>query len=301
MKKIFIFTYIFFIWIFFYFNISFAKVVQNIPIWDIGKISINPIWWNDMLSQINNLWFSLLHTVKVILWWVILIYLIYLWISLIISMWSEDKIKNLKNKLYYTLIAFLFINIPGQIYSLFLWRNRDDVTEIVDNFTDVVNVETKWNMFVNFDSWDKVIWLSLIPFIEVFISWVVILMLVIAWINMILAKWDTEKIKKAKNRFLYAWFWLIFLWIIESWIKFVYTWKIPQWQWIFAQIMNIAIFFAWPTVIFFLILWWFYYITSAWDENKAKKWIAILKNTVLATLILLACYTFLQDLIWFTL
>jgi hypothetical protein len=299
MKKLFIYTYIFAIWMFFCCSISFAKVVQNIPVWDnITKISINPIWWDNMLSQINNLWFSLLHTVKVILWWVILIYLIYIWINMIVSMWSDDKTKNLKNKLYYTLVAFLFINIPGQIYSLFIWRQRD-ATEITHDFTDVT--ETKWNMFVNFESWDSIVGDWLIPFVKILIAWVVVIMLIIAWINMIMARWDTEKNKKAKNRFLYAWFWLIFLWVIESWVRFVYTWDIKQWQWIFAQLMNIAIFFAWPTVIFFLILWWFYYITSAWDENKAKKWIAILKNTVLATLILLACYTFLLDLISFTL
>jgi hypothetical protein len=59
---------------------------------------------------------------------------------------------------------------------------------------------------------------------------------------------------------------------------------------------NLALFFAWPIAIFFLTLAWYYYITSNGDEERVKKAKAIVINTVIATLILLASYTFLLDL-----
>lgn len=48
--------------------------------------------------------------------------------------------------------------------------------------------------------------------------------------------------------------------------------------------------------IFFLILGGYYYITSAGDEEKAKKGKGIVVNTFIATIILIASYTFLKDL-----
>ncbi len=283
-------------------NFSFAQVVDlsNIA-WDnIKNVSIVPIWWGNTKSEITNLSFSVLHTIKLILGWVILIYIVYIWIQMIMAMWAEDKLKWSKNQLYYTLLAFLFINIPGQLYDMFSGKNDGATRNVTESTTyKGVDLETSSNIIVNFWNWNLTMGDWVIPFVKALLAWVVIIMLIIAWINLIMSKWDEEKRKKAKWRFLYSGFWLVFLWVIEAWTRFAYTWEIKTWQWIFAQLMNLAIFFAGPTVIVFLIYGWFLFITSSWDEAKSKKWIAILKNTFLAVIILLASYTFLKDLVDF--
>ena len=68
-----------------------------------------------------------------------------------------------------------------------------------------------------------------------------------------------------------------------------------------GRIFGIVLFFAAPVAIFFLIYGAYYYITSAGDEERIKKWKSILVNTFIASLILIAAFSFLTDLINFKL
>jgi hypothetical protein len=88
----------------------------------------------------------------------------------------------------------------------------------------------------------------------------------------------------------------MFVWFIETWKNFVYTWNMSVWTNIFKTIIELILFFAWPVAIFFLTLAWYYYITSNWDEDKVKKAKSIIINTVIATIILLVWYSILLDL-----
>lgn len=62
---------------------------------------------------------------------------------------------------------------------------------------------------------------------------------------------------------------------------------------------GVAFYFAAPVAIFFLILGAYYYITSGGDEKRAEKGKAIIFNTFIATLILLASFSLLQEVIKF--
>jgi hypothetical protein len=84
------------------------------------------------------------------------------------------------------------------------------------------------------------------------------------------------------------------------WKEVVFEWKIQDGANFFGTMSNLALFFAWPIAIFFLTLAWYYYITSNGDEERVKKAKAIIINTLIATVILLASYTFLKDLQWIT-
>lgn len=282
-----------------YFNTALWWVVDlwsSVWWWkNISDISVNPIAWWDALEKIINWALSILHTVKVILSWVFLIYLVFLGFQMVMAMWADDKLSASKRQIYYTLLAFLFVNIPWQLYSLFIWKVNGDVTEKVKH-SDVIIKDTDGNIFVNFFEWNSTIEWWVIAFIKVIVIWVVIMLFMMAWIWLISSWWNDEKRKKARTRFLNWIIWLIFLWVIQSWVAIVYDGKITEGQTLFAKISNLAIFFTWPVAIFFLILWGFYYITSAWDEAKTKKWIAIIKNTFIAVIILIACYAFLMDL-----
>jgi heme/copper-type cytochrome/quinol oxidase subunit 3 len=61
-------------------------------------------------------------------------------------------------------------------------------------------------------------------------------------------------------------------------------------------VFRLALFFAAPIALFFIIYGAYYYITSAGDEERVKKGKNILINTLIATLILLASFTFLVDI-----
>lgn len=76
----------------------------------------------------------------------------------------------------------------------------------------------------------------------------------------------------------------------------VYSGDIGRGQGIFAQLSNLALFFAGPTAIFFLLLGGYYFITSAGNDEKVKKGKSIVVNTFIAVIILLASYAFLKDL-----
>lgn len=286
-------------------NTSFvsAGVVDMWKIWNgsaISDVSYNPVGWWDSLDKINNWWLSMIHTAKVVLSWVMLIYLVYLGFMMVMAMWAEDKLTTTKRQIYYTLISFLFINVPGQLYALFTWKVNEDVTSKT-KYSDVTISNSDGNIFINFFNWWSTVENGVIAFIKVIVVALVILQFMMAWISLISSVGNEEKLKKARTRFLNGIYWLIFIWLIQSWIYVAYSWDIPKWQSLFAQMLNLAMFFAWPTAVFFLVLGWFHYITSAWDEAKTKKWIAIIKNTVVAVIILLASYAFLKDLADFTL
>lgn len=293
--------------------VGFSLIILNISLvnawvvdmWKIGNgkaisdVSYAPVWTGDAIDKINAGWLSILHTAKVVLSWVMLIYIVYLGFMMVMAMWADDKLSTTKRQIYYVLISFLFINIPGQLYELFAWRVNEDLTSKV-NYKDVTMSNTNGNIFVNFFSWENTVDNGIILFIKVIIIPLVILQFIMAWISLISSVGNEEKLKKARTRFLNGIYGLIFIGLIQSWIVVAYSWNIPKWQTLFAQMLNMALFFAWPTAIFFLILGWFHYITSAWDEAKTKKWIVIIKNTVVAVIILLASYAFLKDLADFT-
>ncbi len=103
--------------------------------------------------------------------------------------------------------------------------------------------------------------------------------------------------KEAKNKILYTILALIFVGMIEAWKALAFGGSISDGVNIFASLANLALFFAAPVAIFFLTLAGYYYITSNGDEERTKKAKSIIINTILATLILLAAYTFLLDLV----
>lgn len=126
-------------------------------------------------------------------------------------------------------------------------------------------------------------------------------MFALAGIRLISSGGNEEAAKKAKSQFLWGVLSLLFLGVIHAYAAIVYSGDIPKGQSVVATIANFALFFAGPVAIFFLMLGAWYYITSAGDEEKAKKGKSIVINTFIAVIILLASYTFLKDLADFSL
>lgn len=121
-------------------------------------------------------------------------------------------------------------------------------------------------------------------------------MITLAGIQLMTSRGKEDKMKEAKNKIIYTILALIFVGIIEAWKRLAFGGVISDGVNLFESLVNLALFFAVPVAIFFLVLAAFYLITSNGDEERVKKAKSIIVNTLLATLILLASYTFLLDL-----
>lgn len=62
---------------------------------------------------------SLLSTAKVIINGLAIIYIVYVGVMMIIAYGDDGELAKQKKQIMYTLVAFLFVNIPGQLYNVF--------------------------------------------------------------------------------------------------------------------------------------------------------------------------------------
>jgi len=77
----------------------------------------------------------------------------------------------------------------------------------------------------------------------------------------------------------------------------MYSWNFnTDWRTAFAQLANLALFFARPVAVVFVTMAWYYYITRNWDEEKVNKAKSIIINTLIGIVILIWIYTILLDL-----
>ena len=251
-------------------------------------------WW-DIIKVINEKWLSILHIFKTALQWILLIFIIYIGIQMVISMWTdEDKLTKWKNQLWYSLVAIMFINIPWTIYNVVNSKNRSDISVYREWDTNDAG-----NMFINNDPsawWLWALLKNIVWFIEVIIFWIAIFTIIMSWIKIMTARWREEEVTKAKSKILYSIIALIFVWFIESWRRLAMSWDIVEWWELFWKITKIALLFAWPVAIFFLTLAWYYYITANWEEDRVKKAKNIIVNTLIWIILLVAMFTFLKDL-----
>ncbi len=277
----------------------FAEWVVNIPtVWidKITAVSIEHVDWNwNIVESVNSLGFRILKVLKLIIQWLLVIYVVYIWVTMIISMWTdEDKLSKSKNQLWYSLIALVFINIPWTIYSAISTDSNNSV--INDDWTIDFTWEEQTNLIVPGDWFNGVI-SSIVWFLEVFIFGVALFVMVMAWIKIMTSRGKEEKVTEAKNKILYSIFAMVFVWMIEAWKSLAITWKVNTWTTLFWNLLDLALLFAGPIVVFFLTLSGYYYITSNGDEDRIKKAKSIIINTIMAILILVVMFTFLNDLI----
>lgn len=294
MKNVFVKITLLFVLLLFYYSYVNAGAIDFSDTWDavtkITEVSIGEKSW-DYNDQISGIATSILTTVKRVLWALLIVYLVYAGTMMVLSMWDdEEKLWSAKKSIRYGLLALLFINIPWTIYDSFSWEKKLETD--AGNFTGDAN----WNIFMNTDMFWETLW-NIISFLQYTVLVVAVFMIVLSGIQMILSRGKEEKINETKLRILYSLMAIIFIGVLEVWRNIMITGNFTTtWQWLFAQLANLALYFAWPVAVFFLILAWFYYITAAWNEDKIKKAKNIVINTALASLILIGMYTFFGDL-----
>lgn len=268
-------------------SLSYAWVIK-INGWDIETVSINPKSWG-LINGINTAWFSILWSIKMILLWVFIFYMVYAWAKMIMSMWTdEEKIKSAKRQIWYSLIWIIFINIPWTIYDAFFNNSEKGLTS-TNNWSSDWIWTIVWSWFGGFLNY--IVWL-----LEILIFFIALFMFIFTWIKLILWWKDSKTVSEAKNKLLYSIIALILVWFIEVWRWFAFSWDINVWVGIFGTIANLLLFVAPLIGLFFLTLAWYYYITSGGDKEKTKKAKDIIIYIFLWTLIFLASYTILLEI-----
>ena len=263
--------------------ISFFAMNNNIT------FAENIKWFND-IKNVNNeektlkdtiesTWWKIIDWVRYIFSAVLITLIIYSWVRMVMSMWTDDdSLSKAKRSFRYALIWIIFINFPKFIYD-----------QIATNRWD-------WN-FVNLSGF-SIILQNILTALEILILWVSIFILVLEWIKLITwARNNDNAFDKSKWKIKWVVLALIFLWFIELWKSFLWSWSIDELSTnIFSQVANLALYISAPIALFFLTLAWYYYIFSNWDEGKTKKWKNIIINTSVWVVILLCLYVLLNDI-----
>lgn len=255
-------------------------------------------WWTSSLSDtIITITKRFLSLVKNIFSWVLLIILVYSWARMVMSFWSdEEALSESKRIIWYSIIALFFVNMPSTLYEAIRWNRWTVAWWVWSSWDNSVNW-TVANLFINTDIFSSVLNNIVVRTIKIGLVWLSVVVIILAGITIMTARGREDKVSEWKQKILWALVALVFVWFIEAWQSFVYSWNISDWRDIFETIANLALFLAAPTVIVFLSLAWYYYITSAWDEEKANKWKTIIVNTLIWIVLLLISFVFLYDLI----
>ena len=83
-----------------------------------GSVSFNTVSGGESVEKVQNAGRDVLQTLRIIAAGMALIYVVYLGVMLMIGSGNDDKVATQKRQLGYTLLAFLFINIPGGLYDV---------------------------------------------------------------------------------------------------------------------------------------------------------------------------------------
>lgn len=245
----------------------------------------------------QNFWFKILGLLKVVVSGFALIYLVIMGVYMVVFSDVEDKIKTQRKQITYAMVGFIFLNIPGMVWTIFRPDEAKSSIDATVTWSNISGGSVFWSTY-GFDGLTG----DIIGFLRVFAYGAAILTFTWGLLRLTMSGGDDEKQKIAKHRLTYGILGLIFLGFVEGWSRLVafgdFTKTIPS---VANKILGLALFFAAPVAIFMIIWWAYYYITSAWDEERAKKGKTIVVNTFIATIILLAAMSFLTDLVKFTL
>jgi len=256
-----------------------------------------------LVENINLVWASTISIFKTVLNWILVIFVVYIWVSMIISMWTnEDRLSGAKRQFYYSLTWLLFLNVPEMLFNATSrWKLDESWKFILDwakwNLTsDVAWFTSSGTTFLWSENFAAFVWWSIISFMEVIIFGSALFVFILAWIRVIKSRWKEEDLTEWKFKFSYWVAGLVFVSIIEVYKNVVFNVNIDWWQKIYEQMLSIWAYFLAPLAFFTITLGWYYYLISWGDETKMNKWKNIILYTLFWILVYLASWSILAEL-----
>lgn len=102
----------------------------------------------DGVSQLQSFGFRVLGFLKLFISGIALIYLVLIGAYMIVYSETEDKVKAQRKQITYALIGFLFLNIPGALYTVFLPSAKDGAQITSNpNYSDITSPVLFWDTF----------------------------------------------------------------------------------------------------------------------------------------------------------
>lgn len=221
------------------------------------------------------------HIYEVLRWitlWVMIIFIIIAWASLLLNQKSEDAKKHLTSLLY-ILLWWVFIYSANRLFWTVMHFNSDEFTPS----------QTGIWWFTAAMIWEWSVLFVILSAIKAFAFFLAIIMIVITWFK-VMAAWEWEKWKKLVK-------WLINVMVallIMKWVDFIYYLAADSSTFVKNAadfIINVARVFAyiyWIVIVIMVIVSWYLYITDGWSGNNFKKASNILVNILLSALVLFA-------------
>lgn len=79
-----------------------------------------PVATDGSINSAKDFGFRLLGVMRIVISGIALIYLVMIGVYMILGSDSEETVKTQRKQITYALIGFLFLNIPGFVYTIFM-------------------------------------------------------------------------------------------------------------------------------------------------------------------------------------
>lgn len=206
--------------------------------------------------------------------WIMIIFIVWAWASLLINRDSKNVSKALSSLLY-VVLWWVFIFWANRLFWSVL--NFDQA-----NVTEWEGIEWVKNALI----WEDSVLFRILSVVKVFAFFLAIIMIVVTWFRVVSA-WEWEKWKKLVKGLVNV----VVALVIIKWVDFIY-YMAADWNFVDRTatfIIDVAKFFAylyWIIIVLMIIVAWYLYITDGWSWSWFKKASNLIVNIMLSALVL---------------
>ena len=221
---------------------------------------------------------SIYHVVRDITLWVMIIFIVMAWASLLLNKKPEESKKHLSSLLY-IMLWWVFIYAANWLFwDVFnFWRLGDEFTPW----------QTGIGWFTEALIWKNSVFFVVLSAIKAFAFFLAIIMIVVTWFKVIAAG-EWEKWKKLVKWIINV----VVALLVIKWVDFIYYLAADSNTFIKNAsnfIINVAKIFwyiYWVIIVIMVIIAWYLYITDWWSGSNFKKASNVLVNILLSALVL---------------
>ena len=222
---------------------------------------------------------AIYEIIKWVTLWVMVIFIVMAWASLLMNKKPDESKKHLTSLLY-VLLGWVFVYAANRLFwdVLNFWRSGDMFTEW----------EGVW-WFKNALVWEGSVLFVILSAVKAFAFFLAIIMIVITWFK-VMAAWEWEKWKKLVKWIINV----VVALLIIKWVDFIYYLAADSENFVGRAsdfIIDVAKIFGYiygVIIVIMVIVSWYLYITDWWDWSNFKKASNVLINILLSALVLFA-------------
>lgn len=178
-------------------------------------LSVYDQWSGFAWSLINTVFIPIIKLLETLASIFFLLIAIYSFIRLVSTNWEKENAKKWIDSIIYATVWIFLVILSSEIITSIYWK---------------YNISYSWTSSIEKESWFSSLidlFMSFINWITWFVAIVTLIMIMYAWVNIIFANWDDEKIKKWRTTIIYAFIW-IFILTISYLILTFFIW--PDWS-----------------------------------------------------------------------